>query len=207
MRTIVYIDGFNFYYGCVKDTPFRWLDLRSFCQKLLPPNDIVAIKYFTARIESRPGDPGQPTRQETYLRALRTLPEVQITFGQFLTNAISLPRADGSGWVKVLRTEEKGSDVNLATHLVHDAHSDRMECAVIVSNDSDLAEPMRLVHDELGMTVGLISPTFRQGRHPSRQLVKHADFVKRVRRGVLRDSQFPNPSFDSTGVTWKPQSW
>jgi hypothetical protein len=62
MRTHVYIDGFNFYYGCVKGTPYKWLNLAEFCRILLPPNDIRSIKYFTARVDSRPGDPNQATR-------------------------------------------------------------------------------------------------------------------------------------------------
>lgn len=45
MITYVYIDGFNLYYGCLKGTPFRWLDLRKLCQNLLPPNQIEKIKY------------------------------------------------------------------------------------------------------------------------------------------------------------------
>jgi hypothetical protein len=39
MRTIVYIDGFNLYYGAVKGTPYKWLDLKSVCQKLLDPHN------------------------------------------------------------------------------------------------------------------------------------------------------------------------
>lgn len=209
MRTNVYIDGFNFYYGCVKDkdTPYKWLDFSRLLAKLLPPNEILVTKYFTARVEGRDGDPDQPTRQETYLRALRTLSNFQIIFGQFLTNEVSLPRADGSGFARVLRTEEKGSDVNLATHLVHDAHTAGIECVVVVSNDSDLAEPIRLVGEDLGLVVGVISPTFRPGRHASRQLMAHAHFVKRVREGVLRDSQFPDPVAGPTGPIFKPASW
>jgi len=64
MRTIVYIDGFNFYYGAVKDGPYRWLDFSKMCQLLLPRNEIVRIKYFTARVSSRVDDPGQSTRQD-----------------------------------------------------------------------------------------------------------------------------------------------
>ena len=78
LRTIVYIDGFNLYYGAVKGTPYKWLDLRRMCQLLLPPNDIRRIKYFTARVIARPNDPNQPTRQETYLRALRSIPDLEI---------------------------------------------------------------------------------------------------------------------------------
>ncbi|HVH69249.1 MAG TPA: hypothetical protein VM716_15380 [Gemmatimonadales bacterium] len=36
MKTYVYVDGFNLYYGAVKGTPFKWLDIRQLCQLLLP---------------------------------------------------------------------------------------------------------------------------------------------------------------------------
>ena len=208
MRTHVYIDGFNLYYGCLKDTPFKWLDLPKLCNRLLTQNTIASIQYFTARVEARSDDPDQSTRQETYLRALRTFPHVRIIFGQFLTNSVRLPRADGKGFENVLRTEEKGSDVNLATHLVHDAHLGRMECAVVITNDSDLAAPLRLVKEQLKVKVGVISPTYRTNRHPSRSLIKHAHFVKKIRKGVLRDSQLPNPVIAPDGTPiHKPSHW
>ena len=207
MRTHVYVDGFNFYYGCVKGTPYKWLNFAEFFKRLLPPNDIRAIKYFTARVEARPNDPDKSTRQETYFRALRTLPNVEIVLGQFLTHPVTLPRADGKGFEKVLRTEEKGSDVNLATHLLHDAHRGLIDCAVVVSNDSDLAEPMRIVKEELNVKIGLVSTTYLGGRHPSRELSKHAHFIKRIREGVLRDSQLPNPVSDVRSNIHKPRGW
>ncbi len=83
LRTIVYVDGFNLYYGAVKDTSYKWLDLGRMCDLLLPPNDIQCIKYFTAHVSARPNDPAQPTRQDTYLRALRTIPNLEIIFGHF----------------------------------------------------------------------------------------------------------------------------
>ena len=48
-------------------------------------------------------------------------------------------------FTQVYKTEEKGSDVNLALHVLNDAWLDQYDCAVIVSNDSDLAESLRLV--------------------------------------------------------------
>ena len=60
VATIVYIDGFNFYYGAVKGTPYKWLDLEALCRRLLPKDQIVKIRYFTARVASRPEDPQQP---------------------------------------------------------------------------------------------------------------------------------------------------
>ena len=206
MRTVVYVDGFNLFYGCVKGTPYKWLDLRALFTRLLPAHDIVAVKYFTAHVEAR-SDPDQRTRQQAYLRALRTIERCQIILGQFLTHAVWLPRADGGGNVRVLRTEEKGSDVNLATHLLHDSHRGFTDCVVVVSNDSDLAEPLRIVHTELQVRTGLISPTYRKQRHPSRELVRHSDFVKRIREGVLRDSQFPASLQDDLGTVRKPPTW
>ena len=70
MRTSIYIDGFNFYYGAVKDTPYKWLNFKSLFATLL--NDkyqIVEIKYFTALVSGL-RDPRQPIRQKTFLRAL-----------------------------------------------------------------------------------------------------------------------------------------
>lgn len=63
MKTIVQIDGFNRYYGCLRGTPRRWLDLRAFAEKMLPRDRIAGIKYFTATVQSRPPDPDAPARQ------------------------------------------------------------------------------------------------------------------------------------------------
>ncbi|MBI4642067.1 MAG: NYN domain-containing protein, partial [Candidatus Tectomicrobia bacterium] len=71
MRTYIYIDGFNLYYGALKGTPYKWLNVAELCRQLLhPKHDIQAIKYFTAYVHPRPHDPGQLVRQQTYLRAL-----------------------------------------------------------------------------------------------------------------------------------------
>ena len=80
--TFVYVDGFNLYYRKLQGTPHKWLDLRRFAELMLPKNDVREIYYFTARITPRPGDPEQPQRQQTYLRALATI-GVRIVFGTF----------------------------------------------------------------------------------------------------------------------------
>ena len=102
-----------------------------------------------------------------------------------------------------MKTEEKGSDVNLAVHLLNDAWLDNYDCAIVISNDSDLAEPLRLIREQNGKMIGLISPLLRG--HPSRELQKHAHFVKRIREGVLKNSQLPSPIPVTT--IHKPQSW
>ena len=59
-------------------------------------------------------------------------------------------------WVD--KTEEKGSDVNLASHLVRDAYQQAFQVAVLITNDSDLAEPVRIVRQELNLPVGVLNP-------------------------------------------------
>ncbi|MCY3782806.1 MAG: hypothetical protein OXG79_03360 [Chloroflexi bacterium] len=83
MVTNVYIDGFNLYYRALKDTPFRWLDLRKLAETLFPQEDIRRVCYFTARLNVRPGNPNQPRRQLIYLRALATLPGFYAYYGVF----------------------------------------------------------------------------------------------------------------------------
>ena len=64
LRTYVYVDGFNLYYGSLKDTPYKWLDLDKLCQELLQAhNELLQIRYFTAHLKPRPNDPKQPYRQ------------------------------------------------------------------------------------------------------------------------------------------------
>lgn len=207
MKTYVYVDGFNLYYGAVKDTPYRWLNLRKLCDLLLPRSKIEKIKYFTARIAARPNDPSQPTRQQMYLRALGTLPDLEIIYGSFLTFERSMPLAgrpaNKQKFVRVVRTEEKGSDVNLATHSLSDGFNGRYETAVLITNDSDLAEPIRIVRNELGLPVGLLNPQ----KHPSRVLLKHVSFIKQIRKGVLRASQFAEELHDNHGKFRKPSVW
>ncbi len=210
-RTIVYVDGFNLYYGCLRGTPYRWLDLNALCRALLPKNDIVAIKYFTAKVAARPGDPDQPNRQMTYLRALRTIPHLEIHLGHFLSHVVSMPQPIPRGaprdakptYVQVVKTEEKGSDVNLATHLLVDAFGNQFDVAAIITNDSDLAEPVRVVSSRLKKSVGIICPR----EQVSATLRGCATFIKKIRRGALRTSQFPLEVKDRGGSFRKPAMW
>ena len=204
MKTNIYVDGFNLYYGAVKGTPFRWLDIAAMCRMLLPSDHVNHIKYFTALVDARPGDPSKPLRQALYWRALRTIPSLEIILGSFLTHEVTMPLSPlGSGFARVLKTEEKGSDVNLATHLLIDGFRNDFELAVVVSNDSDLLLPIRFVVEELGKPVGLLNPQ----KHVSVVLQPHVTFIKHIRTHVLANSQFPPTLTDSNGAFSKPATW
>lgn len=206
MRTNIYIDGFNFYYLAVKGTPYKWLDFKVlFTQLLGPKHNILAIKYYTA-IVSGIKDPQQPVRQNIYLNALQAyIKEFSVYFGSFSTTNKKMPLVQPFNNIKfanVIKTEEKGSDVNLAVHLVNDAWKNNYDCAVIVSNDSDLYEAMRIVKDELNKKVGLI---ILPGGHPSVTLLKCATFKKAIRENLLKSSQLPN-QIPNTNI-YKPANW
>ena len=208
MKTIVYVDGFNLYYGAVKRTPYKWLNVKTLCQLLLPKNQIISIKYFTALVTARPNDPDQPNRQQLFFRALQTIPELEIIFGHFLSHEIMMPLAHPMPgqpkFAQVIKTEEKGSDVNIAAHMVNDGHKGLYQVAILVSNDSDLVEPVKIVRNELKLPVGVLNPFVQT---PSFDLRKYATFVKPIRAGVLSASQFPSTLKDSNGTFYRPPTW
>ena len=212
MRTYIYIDGFNFYYGTVKDTPYKWLNFKKLFEHLLDSkHEILSIKYFTAIVTGKI-DPDQPIRQKTFLRALQKyIPEISIHYGEFLSHNVFKPLSYPINknlfgkkikFVNVIKTEEKGSDVNLSLHLLNDAWLDLYDCAVVVSNDSDLAESLRLVKKQHKKMIGVITPS---KIHPSKELMQYANFNKRVRKGVLATSQLPDPIPGTT--IRKPSPW
>lgn len=225
MRTNVYIDGFNLYYGCLKGTPHKWLNLEALFDALLPRNQVQKIHFFTAKVEPRPNDPDLPMRQMTYIRALQTLPRVEVHFGTFLSSCVRAPlvecdqndhpqKVNGRPVIKnapsgkpmmkwVHKTEEKGSDVNLAAHLLREAYLKQCECAVVVSNDSDLLTPVRMVKQDCGTTVGLVCPRPKG----SLELKRLATFQKDIRVHQLQSAQFPVTITDKVGTITKPATW
>ncbi|MBC8335464.1 MAG: NYN domain-containing protein [Anaerolineales bacterium] len=204
MKANIYIDGFNFYYGCIRKTPYHWLNIAKLCQLLLPRDEIATIKYFTALVTPRPNDPEKLIRQERYLRALKTIPNLEIIKGTFLSHTVTMRLAPPqTGFAKVIKTEEKGSDVNIATHLLIDGFMNKYELAVIVSNDSDLLEPIRFVKEGLNKPVGILNPQ----KNPSVALQPLAYFIKNIRKGALSKSLFPNTLSDEKGSFSKPSSW
>ena len=170
-QAIAYIDDFNFYYGAVRGEPqFKWLNLQAMCEAMLHPHDLIALRYYTARVTDRPDDAGQSQRQDVYLRALETLPKVEVVYGQFKERRRRLPlarsRRGGRRFAEVIVTEEKGSDVNLATDLLWDALTGAMGVALVVSNDLDLQRPVERAKSH-GINVVTVNPHRHHGQRPS----------------------------------------
>jgi hypothetical protein len=224
VKTNVYVDGFNLYYGWLHGSAHKWLDPVKLAQGVFPPprNVIHRVRYFTAQVKPRPQDPSQHTRQLTYLRALRTLPEVCVHYGEFLASTPRMPLAEpgpgGQRFVRVLKSEEKGSDVNLASYLLLDAFDDDFEAAIVVTNDSDLATPIHLVRQRFKKPVIVLHPCRPANpqlppRHedqpapPSIQLKKVASKSVLLLERHLAAAQFPAQLADAVGLFTKPLVW
>lgn len=206
-RAAVYVDGFNLYHSLLKgNDAFKWLDLKALATALLnKTNELVLIRYFTARVSNTPDDPGLSVRQDVYLRALKAhIPELTIQLGQFKTERKVKPVVSPPPpFIEIWHREEKGSDVNLAVHLVNDAWHDRFDVALVISNDSDLAEALHLVQS-LGKPVGVATRYDR----PTQKLLQNSDFQRRITRTHLRKSQMPEQVVDQEGlVIRRPTEW
>ena len=257
MRTRVYVDGFNLYYGALKGTQFKWLNPVELARRVLPAGYVVdKLLYFTARLSGGP-DQGAPARQHAYIAALRTLPEVELHFGRFLAKPVwrplvnlpvayrqinapqpvTLPAGDhtvagpqiqtlpvGSYPARGVERKkqrdatpllpnaviaefhtmiEKGSDVNLATYLLNDAWNERFEAAAVISNDTDLVTPIRMVTAERKKTVFIVCPT--RGQPVAPKLLEVASEERYIRSKTLKTVQFPD-RLPGTKIS-KPAGW
>lgn len=213
VRANVYVDGFNLYFGIRHyeerfQRSHKWLDIDALCRRERPNDQISRIRYFTARVRPRPNNPGQASRQEIYLRALRTIPHLSIHFGQFLESyprmILRNPPSTGSPFVEVVKMEEKGSDVNIATYLLCDAFANDYGLAILISNDSDLVLPIEVVRTQFKKHVVVLNP----GQRFSNALRRVADAYLPIPEHSLAACQFPLAVPDGQGRSiTKPQTW
>ena len=114
----------------------------------------LLIRIFRKKIKRIPSDTSNIIRQNMYLRAVQTLPDLEIIFGQFKRRKVTGLKChykngkyiEGTKLVTISKWEEKESDVNIATHLVADAS--QYDCAVLISNDTDLKTPLKYVKEK-----------------------------------------------------------
>lgn len=228
MRTAVYVDGFNLYHSALEARPeYRWLNLHAMATAALDDvHDVHRVRYFTAPVKGTKDDQGGPQRQDAYIRALTAhCPMLTVHKGRFVQRekwrrlVEPLHRVFTPCPEKVLtwHREEKGSDVNLAVHLLNDAWQDDYDCAVLVSDDSDLAEPLSLVR-AMGKHIVLLTPIALQGRngrtpntaerYPASDLRKHAHAFRHLSVKHLADSQLPDVVSTARGKHFRrPASW
>lgn len=236
IRTRIYIDGYNFYYGCLKGSPYKWLDLYTLFTKYIlpsvayPPSDpskpkyvTPVIKYFTAEIIDKAAKaPDSVQSQQQYHRALRLLyqDEIEVIKGYYSVapqyawlvdakNPKALPR--DCERVEVWKFEEKQSDVNLALHAFCDAIKGDVDQIVVVTNDTDIAPMLEHVRLHTDVIVGLVNPTLdKTYRQPNGDLRELAHWVRsEIRPEELQASALPRavPHPKSGKGASKPISW
>ncbi|WP_246662461.1 antitoxin Xre/MbcA/ParS toxin-binding domain-containing protein [Rhizobium sp. P44RR-XXIV] len=193
LRTRVYIDGYNLYYGCLRKTAFKWLDVLTLFETQILPSILYrpapdanpatmtlhpdcAIKYFTAKIiESAAKGEDSVSSQAQYHNALTThcggrLSFVMGNYSLYKANQHIVPADDPKRWprdcdkIQVWKLEEKQSDVNLALHLYDDALSGDIDQVVLVTNDTDLVPALEMLQARCPHIVrGLVIPTRKVG--------------------------------------------
>ena len=157
MRTRIYIDGYNLYYGCLKGTPYKWLNLFELFSKYILPRTSVShahlapmgINFYTAEIVDKAAtDRSSVNDQRSYHQALHShcKNELKIIKGYYSVDQTKAPRVDGNKWprdcsrVDIWKLEEKQSDVNIAVDALYDAIMEPdLEQVVFVTNDTDIA--------------------------------------------------------------------
>jgi hypothetical protein len=168
----VYIDGFNFYYrvfksGNRKHPPsarYKWLDFLKLSQRLEPTETIDWLGYFTAYVRPTPADPTQDARQRAYIEALKTISGIEVIAGNFIPVTRRGPKTGApasASPISIDTFEEKGSDVNLACRLVWDGARGAFSKALVITNDSDLCEPIKIVTQDIGLPVAVYSPALK----------------------------------------------
>lgn len=200
----VYVDGFNLYHRALKGGPYKWLDIPSMCDHILD-EPVEIIRYFTARVSALPRDPQAPARQKALLDVFHDHPRMKVHYGQFRVRRktgplLEPPPPPRLGTIETF--EEKGSDVNLATFALVDAYEGRCTKAVLLTNDSDLAEPAQRLRAK-SVPVGVIIP-----KKGLRSNTVPADFYKTIRPSDLQRFQLPNPYRARDGkLIRKPADW
>jgi uncharacterized LabA/DUF88 family protein len=205
-QSIVYVDGFNFYYGMVRGTPWKWLDLQRYFELVRQDDDIQEIFYFTAAAR---GSAGQ--RQGTYLQALETTPKVTVSVGRYknktLTCGVSACPLPGPR--RYQGVEEKQTDVAIGVQIVDDAYQGRAQRIVVVSGDSDLLPALRLVKYRFPTIEVVVYVPAPRGsvRAAAVEMRSVADKPRTLPAEPLKRAQFPNTISVAGAVLTKPPSW
>lgn len=233
LRTRVYIDGYNLYYGCLKGTRFKWLDLLLLFERHILPSILVecdgeavrskllplAIKYFTAPIlEKAAKAQDSVASQARYHTALTKhhRERIECIKGYYSLTKSKAKIVDDDNparWPKecqeilVWKLEEKQTDVNLALHDYHDLLSNQVDHAVVVTNDTDIVPALQMARKHTGAMIGLVIPTRDHQRIPNTDLAELAHWVRaHIRDEELAASQLPRVILGRK-PTIKPVSW
>jgi uncharacterized LabA/DUF88 family protein len=204
LKTIVYVDGYNLYYGLLRRSEYKWLDLyKLFSDNVLNSDaDVVEVRYYTAPVLGRMcDDPKSPGRQRTYLAALKKMPPSKVTIIEgkhavskpFQRLVSPIPERPDLQRVQVYDFNEKHTDVNIAVDIVAGAWTAAYEQVVLCTNDTDVIGALvsvRQSHPDI--RIGIVAPVSGDDhRRISADLMRLADWSKKLSTVHLANSQLP----------------
>jgi 6-hydroxy-3-succinoylpyridine 3-monooxygenase len=204
----IYIDGFNLYYGALKGTPNRWLNLQRYFTQIRSDDEINKIWYFTAKVIGN-----DRHKQEAYLKAISTCSLVTIVEGTFKNKQqkCKVYNCNLNPNDKIFTVpEEKQTDVNIALRIVRDAYEQKYANIILVSGDSDLTPALALAKEISPKTKITVYIPDSSGKrtYGSGEVRKIADIVKRLPPSNLSKAQFPIVVKDIQGnLIHKPSNW
>jgi 6-hydroxy-3-succinoylpyridine 3-monooxygenase len=230
LRTRVYIDGYNLYYGCLKGSLYKWLDPRALIENVLPTIlyeqdgepiryrfQTPSIKYFTAPIlEAFAKSDDSTACQSHYHAALEghLQGELQIVKGYHDARPTLAHRweegkaARECDKVEIWRLEEKQSDVSLALHAYSDAIRAEVDQVIVLTNDTDFAPAMRMIRQHISVVIGLIAPIRRERGTVNAEIEKYAHWTrKHILDEEFSCSQLPHMVRCKSRAIHKPITW
>ncbi|PHV09784.1 NYN domain-containing protein [Chitinimonas sp. BJB300] len=230
-RTAVYIDGYNLYYGRLRGTPFKWLDVVQLFQALLTQRDqnesLERVNFFTAYALASFATNGKAAveAQSAYHRALKARygARFDIIYGNhsYDSSGALLPAFvpgqpyDRKKRVRVWKLEEKKTDVNLAITMYRDACQGRYDRIVLVSNDSDAEPALEAIRQDFPhIMIGVVTPVHppvagsTTHRRVSGSLLKLSDWsVSNLTDEQLQQAQLPSVVPTNKKAIHKPKHW
>jgi uncharacterized LabA/DUF88 family protein len=205
-RSIVYVDGFNFYYGMVRNTAYKWLNLQKLFERIRQDDDMLRINYFSSRAS---GSAGQ--RHAVYFRALESLPKMRIILGKFKTMQVHCRvRSCHFDGPRMFSTEiEKRTDVNIAIQLLDDAYQNAADRFVVVSGDSDLVPSLMRVRERFPeKKIIVYVPARDEVRGAAVEIRNAAHKHSTLDENIFKYCLLPDRLKDSCGRdVVKPESW
>ena len=229
-RAIVYLDGYNFYYGCLRNGDHKWLDIVKLFKSILhshdPNIDLVKVKYFTSPALARYARHGAESEkaQTVYHNALKQLykkNKFEIILGKHELEAVNLPKAikgkkiDRNITARVWKTVEKKTDIQLSIEMYGDAAQNKCDVVIICTNDSDMEPALQRIRaDYPVIEIGFIAASHTSGvavppgRQPNKSLKKIAHWTRHyILDAELVAAQMPLSIKTKNGVVGKPMHW
>ena len=215
MKTNVYIDAGNLYYGLLRDNrSAKWLDPLALTRALIRSDHVIGVvKFYTARVRTYPYDAEAVERQRIYLRALSEIKGLKIVEGYYNKNKVWMPAVSSAcrtcketadGRVHIVRLEEKRTDVNIATDMLYDAFTDSIDAVALISGDSDFIAPLDLIRKKFGKQVLVFDPHQRFS-----DICYHASYYAHIPRDLPAKCQLPEviPVGTHGRTIHRPAAW